>query len=190
MRIFSVTLLLACAGCATTGVLDENYPTSPVRQRIEAALPVAAETALTTPKQVPFRHELSHNGRNGLRERTEYTEQSFRYSFRLVQHKDDWYVSREKSWALPVEEHPRVIRSVCTDLSAAIEAGGGKIIESQCDDSTFLIRYESAIRGKPVTGTIHGSVGPEDVNDHEQPLKVPFFSVISVEVREETERRW
>jgi hypothetical protein len=67
--------------------------------------------------------------------------------------------------------------------------GGGRVAETRCDGSTFLIRYEAAVWGKPVTGTIRGCVGPEDVNSHQPALKEPYMSVISVDAREETGRR-
>lgn len=47
----------------------------------------------------------------------------------------------------------------------------------------------SAVRGKPISGTICGCVGPEDANSLKPPSKEPYLSVISVDVREETERR-
>lgn len=190
-RLAVAAAVLACAGCATTGTgFEDSFPRSPVKQRVEAALPAAAEKALTTPTQLPSRQGLGQSGRSGLWEKVEFTEQNFRYAFRLVKDADDWYVARERSWALPAEEYPRVIRSICTDTLAAVEGAGGKVIESRCDGSTFLIRYESAVRGKPATGTIRGWVGPEDVNGHEPPLTAPYLSVISVDTREETERRW
>jgi len=189
MRVL-IAVALACTGCATAGnVFRDNDPKSPAKLRVEAALPAAAEKALTTPTQVPSRQGLDQSGCGGTREKFEFTEQNFRYSFRLVKDADDWYQSREKSWALPAEEYPRVIRSVYTDVWAAVEAGGGKVAESKCDGSTFLIRYESAIRGRPATGTIRGWVGPEDVSRCEPPLKEPYLSVISIDVREETERK-
>ena len=189
MRVLIVAVL-GCSGCATTGsVFQDSDPKSPARLQVEAALPAATEKALTTPTQVPSRQMLDQSGRSGVLEKVAFSEQNFRYAFRLVKDKDDWYQSREKSWALPAEEYPRVIRSVYTDVCAAAEAGGGKIVDSKCDGSTFLIRYESAIRGRPATGTVRGWVGPEDLNSHQPPLTEPYLSVISVDVREETERR-
>ena len=97
----------------------------------------------------------------------------------LVKDADDTHQSPEKSWALPAEEYPRVIRSVHTDVRAAVEAGGGRVVDSRCDGSTFMIRYEAAVRGRPANGTIRGWVGPEDVNSHQPPLTGPYYSVIA-----------
>lgn len=184
-------LALACAGCATAGnVFQDSDPKSPARQRVEAALPAAAEKALTTPTQVPSRQMLGRSGRTGILEKVAFSEENFRYSFRLVKDADDTHQSPDKSWALPAGEYPRVIHSVYTDVWAAAEAGGGKVVDSRCDGSTFLIRYESSVRGRPATGTVRGWVGPEDPNGHKPPPTEPYYSVISVDVREEAERKW
>jgi hypothetical protein len=75
------------------------------------------------------------------------------------------------------------------DHWAAVEAGG-RVLGSKCDGSTFLIRYESAVRGRHATGSISGWIGLEDPNSHKPPLTEPYYCVISVDVREETARRW
>jgi hypothetical protein len=184
-------LALVFTGCVTAGnVFRHSDPKSPVRERVEAALPAAAEKSLTTPTQVPSRQMVGRSGRTGILEKVAFSEQNFRYSFRLVKDPDDTHQSPEKSWALPAEQYPRVIRAVYSDVWAAVEAGGGKVLDSKCDGSTFLIRYGSSVRGKSATGTIRGWLGPEDLNGQKPPLKEPYYSVISVDVREETERRW
>jgi hypothetical protein len=185
----SALLALACAGCATTGnEFRESYPKSVARQNAEAALPAAAAKALTTPAHVPARFGIDQSGRSGVLEKVSFTEQNFRYTFRLVKDADDTRHYSKDSWPLPAEEYPQVIRSVYTDALDAVGAGGGKVVESKCDGSTFLIRYEATIRGKPATGTIRGWVGPEDVNAHQPPLTEPHLDVISVDLREETGR--
>src|SRR4051812_44742440 len=101
-------LALACAGCVAAR-LEDSLPDSPTKQRVEAALPAAAEKALTAPAHVPSRQTLGRSGRTGILEKVVFSEQNFRYAFRLVADADDTHVSPEKSWALPAGEHPRVI---------------------------------------------------------------------------------
>ena len=91
----------------------------------------------------------------------EFTEKSFRVVFGLD------------------KEYRHVIRSVYTDMLDAVGKGGGKVMERMCEESSFLVRYKTAINGRPTTGTIRGWVGLVNAKS--------TSSVISVDVREETE---
>jgi hypothetical protein len=166
MKKFAL-LGFAFAGC-TTIEFQESYPNSFAKQHVEAVLPLAAEKALTAPEHTLTRLEANQNRSVGAWGTGDFTEVNFRYVYRVD--KDG------KSLLLPVEEYPRVIRSVYSDTLAAVGKGGGKVMECKCEGSTFLIRYKAAIGSRPTIGTIHGWINEN--SEH---------SVISVDVREETE---
>lgn len=185
-------VVAACAGCLTLGPRAGDcgdLGDSPVKRRVEAVLPQAAEKAVASGGGVPSRQALDQSGGSAGHPGHWYSKQRFRYVFRLVRDPADSHQSREKSWALPATDYPRAIRAVYTDVCAAVEAAGVKPTEAQCDGSTFLIRYQTTSpRGHVINGTLRGRIGPEDPHTHDPPLQEPYYTQIAVDVREEAER--
>src|SRR4051812_31217027 len=101
--------IAACAGCLTFGPHANDcgdLSDSPVKQGVEAILPRAAEKALTFGAYTPSRQGLDQSGSSAGQPERWYSEQRFRYTFRLVKDPADGHQSREKSWALPAAEYP------------------------------------------------------------------------------------
>lgn len=187
-----VAALIACAGCLTVSPRAgdcANLSDTPVKKRVEEVLTKAADKAVTSDAGQPSVQGLSRGGRMSGSPGSWHSEQNFRYNFRLVKGPPDWHQDRDKSWALPAAEYPRAIRSVYTDVCAAVAEAGVKPTESRCDGSTFLVRYRvTAPGGQVVNGTLRGWIGPEDTHSHLPPLEEPYYTQIAVDVREEAAR--
>jgi hypothetical protein len=181
--------LTAFAGCIsitvgppTPGV---NPPAPSVEDRIESALRPAAEKALTTGARVQSVIGVSRSGSHsqvGLHYRSE---QAFRYEFRVVKDVVDAQ-SVVKASAMPAAEYRRVMAVVYSDILAAVDAGGGKRIEERCEDSTFVVRYQTTrSRGGKVIGTIRGRIGPADMTT-QQPGESDS-TILTVDLTEESD---
>jgi hypothetical protein len=159
-----VLLVLAFAGC-TTIEFQDSYPNSFAKQHVEAVLPLATEKALSTPDHMLTRLKADESRSVGTWGTGTFTEVNFRYVYR----------QNEKEKPLSILACSRVIDSVYSDTLNAIGKGAGKVTESKCEASTFLISYKSVIGDRPTIGTIRGGIS------------VNGDATILVDVREETE---
>jgi hypothetical protein len=189
--LVAAAVLSACAGCLTVPTRDgyASLSDSPVKRRVEEVLPKAAGKAVTSAAGVPSVQGDGGGGRSGGNPEGWSSEWRYHYTFRMVKGPPDWHQDRDKSWSLPVTEYPRVIRSVYDDVSDVVADAGGTVVTSECDGSTFLIRYQVvAPSGQVITGTLRGWVGPEDTHTHDPPLTEPYYTDITIDVREEAGR--
>jgi hypothetical protein len=179
--------LTACAGCISITVGPPTpgvVPTPPtIEDRVEAALRPAAEKAMTTDARVQSVVGESRSGSHSHVGRRYRSEQAFRYEFRMVKDAADAQ-SVVKASALPPSEYPRVMAAVYTDVLAAIDAGGGKLIEQRCEDATFVVRYQTTrSRGGKVTGTVRGRIGPAVVASQAE----SDSTILTVDLTEESD---